>query len=451
VILAILSEQSQTFPVAAGMLVIPGSKDPFGGSLAPPTTKSDRATGKRRGTRQVLDATTHLWNGDFVATVIDDEEPGGPAGFWSYAHKDDKQVKGRIVRLADEIRDAYSLLTGDDLKVFVDREELAWGHQWRSRIDAAVQDTTFFIPIVTPRYFASTECRRELLKFVGHAASIEALELLLPILFVDVDDLTEDSGDEAKSHIARTQYVDWRDLRLSDESSENYQRAVAKLAGRLVEIGREYARRPTVIPNPLDLLEAAADSDTSEEPGLVDLMAQMEGELPQWGETMKALPPAIREIGELVTAATADLDAANTSSKPFAQRVLVFRKLADNLQEPAARIAKTGEDYAAHLVGVDGGMRAFIEQVAQEGSADDESIASFFDSVVQAAEVSRTVVVSLTNLNSSMKVPAKQSKDLRPVLSQISQGLQAVLDGQTVFDEWERLIREAGHGGNGSA
>ncbi|MEU4386874.1 toll/interleukin-1 receptor domain-containing protein [Promicromonospora sp. NPDC023805] len=395
--------------------------------------------------------TTDLWDGDFVATAIDDEELVGPAGFWSYAHKDDKQVKGRIVRLADEIRDAYSLLTGVDLKIFVDREDLAWGHQWRSRIDAAVQDTTFFIPIITPRYFSSPECRRELLKFIGHAASIEALELLLPILFVDIDDLTENSGDEAKSHIARTQYADWRELRLSDESSENHQRAVAKLAGRLVEIGREYASRPTVIPNALDLLEGAAGGDTSEEPGLADLMAQMEAELPQWQEAMTALPPAIREVGELATAARDDLDVANASSKPFAQRVLVFRNLAANLQEPADRIAKTGKDYAAHLVGVDGGMRAFIEQVAQEGSAEDESIANLFSSVIEAAEVSHTLVAGLTNLNSSMKGPSKQSKDLRPVLSRISQGLQAVLDGQTVFDEWERLIREAGFKGDGLA
>lgn len=378
--------------------------------------------------------------------AVEDETVLGPAGFWSYAHKDDEQVKGRIVRLAGEIGDAYSLLTGEELRIFLDRQDLEWGHQWRARIEEALQETTFFIPIITPRYFKSTECRRELLKFLGHAASLGAQELLLPILFVDVDDLEEDSTDEAKAIIAKTQYADWRDLRLTDEASEAHQRAVTELAKRLVRIGQEYAARPTMTPAEIASIATDAGTDAGDTPGFLDLMAEMEAEIPAWIEAVQGLPEPIREIGTLVGDAAAEIQAADTSPKPFAQRILIVRKLADRLRDPAAKISRLGDEYATHLVGVDAGMRAFITQAEEENlnAATHAGVASLFNSVLEMARNSRTAVTSLKGLVTSMEVPAKQSKDLRPVLFEISQGLRAVLDGQTVLDEWERLIRETG-------
>jgi hypothetical protein len=93
----------------------------------------------------------------------------GAAGFWSYVHRDDEAAGRRITRLATLLREAYGLATGADLELFVDRESLAWGDAWRERIDVAIAGTTFFIPILTPRYFESSECRHELLKFLGRS------------------------------------------------------------------------------------------------------------------------------------------------------------------------------------------------------------------------------------------------------------------------------------------
>ncbi len=75
------------------------------------------------------------------------------AGFWSYTRTDDEQDGGRILRLADRIQAEFSLLTGNDLDLFVDREAIVWGEAWRARIDDALDLTAFFIPIITPRYY----------------------------------------------------------------------------------------------------------------------------------------------------------------------------------------------------------------------------------------------------------------------------------------------------------
>ncbi len=88
--------------------------------------------------------------------------------FWSYTHEDDKHEDGAIVRLAERTGEEYSLLTGERLTVFVDRNDLAWGEHWKQRIDDALVSTTLFIPVITTRYFASEECRRELFRFARH-------------------------------------------------------------------------------------------------------------------------------------------------------------------------------------------------------------------------------------------------------------------------------------------
>jgi hypothetical protein len=74
------------------------------------------------------------------------------AGFWSYAHDDNKLDDGAILRLAQLIMDEYNLLSGNQLHLFIDHHSIAWGQEWRERIDKALSQTTFFIPIITPRY-----------------------------------------------------------------------------------------------------------------------------------------------------------------------------------------------------------------------------------------------------------------------------------------------------------
>jgi hypothetical protein len=83
------------------------------------------------------------------------------AGFWSYARDDDERDGHGLLRLAARIQDEFALVTGETLTLFVDRNEISWGDEWRRRIETALAETTFFVPIITPLYFKRQECRRE--------------------------------------------------------------------------------------------------------------------------------------------------------------------------------------------------------------------------------------------------------------------------------------------------
>ena len=66
-------------------------------------------------------------------------------GFWSYAHADDEIEGGRIQKLARDIVNQYRLLTGEVIELlFLDKDTLKAGDQWRKEIEFRIGSVAFF-------------------------------------------------------------------------------------------------------------------------------------------------------------------------------------------------------------------------------------------------------------------------------------------------------------------
>jgi TIR domain len=360
-------------------------------------------------------------------------EQRGAVGFWSYVHADDDAEGGRIFRLAERLRNEYSVLTGDDLQIFVDREDLAWGDEWRRRIADALSGTTFFIPIFTPRYLRSEECRRELLTFAGHAQSFGVTELLLPILYAEVQELAEDSDDEAAALIARTQYVNWSELRLVDETSEAYRQAVNGLAKRLMDVAQTLEARPVVLP----------EAPEEDEPGLVDKLAEAEAALPRWQAAIEELGPVAEEIGAAMQRAAARAEQSDASGKGFAGRIIALQGLASELEPLTTRLLQAGTDYASEVVKVDAGVLTLIRMAEAEAIDDDAARAAYcdlFETIKSTAKATREMVGEVDVALEGLRSLEGLSRNLRPPLKKMEDGLRRVRDAQSVIDEWVSQI-----------
>lgn len=57
--------------------------------------------------------------------------------FWSYAHKDEENSRGAVLELLESIKAEYELQTGDELEVFVDKDAIEWGSNWKDAINEA--------------------------------------------------------------------------------------------------------------------------------------------------------------------------------------------------------------------------------------------------------------------------------------------------------------------------
>lgn len=375
-------------------------------------------------------------------------------GFWSYVRKDDKGTHGAIRRLADHVVDEFGVLTGHDLDLFFDSASLKWGDDWESRIRQALEETTFFIPIITPRYFASKECRRELLTFAREAKEIDRLSLILPLYFVDVPALNEgNSNDPAIKLIADRHREDWRTLRLLDETVQPYRVGVNRLAVRLLDVARERqesgadSARPTpsssddedegppVGPAP----PTAVDLDDVEEVGLIELLADGEDALPRIVETMQAISRQVEVVGNVAVEGTEEIHKSDEAGSGFRGRLGVMNRLAQKLQMPADELETLTSRYAADLLVLDPAMHQLIPLVAEGFDDDPDSATEFFRSIREMANQSGTASEGIVEMIRSME-GNQFSRELQAPLKRMRTALQSLVDGQQLIDSWRDLI-----------
>jgi F-box protein 11 len=104
--------------------------------------------------------------------------------------------------------------------VFQDRDDIAWGEAWQQRIDNAIDATSFLIPVITPAYFKSAPCRRELRRFLRREKKLRRKDLIFPLYYVacpELDDKAVAARNTLAKAIARHNYTDWRELRLASK------------------------------------------------------------------------------------------------------------------------------------------------------------------------------------------------------------------------------------------
>jgi hypothetical protein len=283
----------------------------------------------------------------------------GVAGFWSYSRQDDEHDGHGVTRLAKHIMDEFALVTGETLTLFLDRTDIRWGEEWRRRIDASLAETTFFIPIVTPLYFKRPECRRELLSFVGQARSLGAIDLVMPILYVDVPDLTEDSADEACALVARMQHTDWRHIRLMAEDSADYRRGVNSLAVRLAEITDRYEQRnsPQVTEGTAssgDYLRRTTEEKAGEdEEGILDILGAVEPKIVSWKNILDDAIVLDRQYVILQKAFIEKMLKAEKSGVSAGTLLNMVRKFCSEAEPIERRCLEKAEAYSSAAVELD--------------------------------------------------------------------------------------------------
>jgi methyl-accepting chemotaxis protein len=373
----------------------------------------------------------------------------GVAGFWSYTHRDNEADGGRLLRLAQHVQAEYELLTGQEIQIFIDRDDIAWGDQWRTRINNALQATTFFIAIVTPRFLQSTECRRELLQFSGEARSLGLQELLLPVLYAPVASLEEgeNSGDEIVALLSRTQRVDWTQLRLLDEQSAEYRQAINRLASRLAEISDGIQNNPQNLPE----IGAAVDStEDLEAPGIVDLLAVAEQTYPRWGETVEEIARCLNELEKIANPYAERMQKNDRAGHGFKGRLTLIRQFSMDIDPVAEKMLELGSSYTSDLIKIDPAMLTLARMATDATEeADTDGVREFFAIARQLAQSSAEAVAEMRVLSDTLTEVGRTSRDLRKITQKISTALRSMIDGQSIIDEWIRRIDEIDDGPQG--
>lgn len=360
-------------------------------------------------------------------------------GFWSYVHLDDEADGGRITQLARDVVSQYEMLTADSIHLFLDRDDIEWGDEWKPKIDSTLESVAFFIAILTPRYFQSAECRRELNFFARRATQLGVRELVLPILYVDFQGLHEEPCQDEAMALARSfQWEDWVTLRFAAVDSPEYRRAVSSLAERLASA--------SALAETTETTEATAEAIQEEEdtaPGFMDRLARAEEVLPDWTATMEGISAEIAEIGVLMNDASARVQRGEAHGAGFAARLAVLHEVAKILDEPVTRIVALSNNFTTQLHDVDLGIKAIIEMIPGEMESDPDSISSvefFVESIRNLTEQAEMGLGEMENMAKAIEPVEQGSRSARPVLRKLRKAVTLLAEGRTVTREWDRLF-----------
>jgi Jacalin-like lectin domain/TIR domain len=143
-------------------------------------------------------------------------------GFFSYSRDDDTDSMGSLSTLRDRIqRELRGRLgrTKATFRLWQDTAAIPHGSLWEEEIKAAVAQSVFFIPIITPTSVRSSHCKREFELFLARERELGRSDLIFPLLYIRVPELENEQQwreNEVLRVIGTRQYLDWQERRYLD-------------------------------------------------------------------------------------------------------------------------------------------------------------------------------------------------------------------------------------------
>jgi TIR domain len=188
-------------------------------------------------------------------------------GFFSYSRDDDEDFEGTLSALRNAIHRELRAQLGrhkTNFRLWQDTAAIAIGQDWESEIRKAVEQSTFFIPIVTPRAVNSKYCKFEFESFLGREQTLGRDDLIFPILYITVAALENEAvwrANPVLSIIARRQYFDWRPERHFDIHSTAARAKIEAFCRNIVDA----LNQPWISPEERRRIEEANAQQLAEE------------------------------------------------------------------------------------------------------------------------------------------------------------------------------------------
>lgn len=387
-------------------------------------------------------------------------------GFFSYAHRDD--INDQLSNLRDDLCEEYSFLTTDDLNLFIDRDGIEWGTRWREQLSSSIDEASFFIPILTPRYFASPSCRAELSQYLEKIETFDhpaAKYLILPILYVDIqaDYLSLDAELEAK--VLCYQYEDWTKLRFAPRYSEQYTKAINKMAmrliksnQRLVESSEELGRNKSQVPEPSmssniqtasepntlqgDQKETSSPSTDESDAGFVledtDIIDTMSSES---AALLGAMTTDLSDMSSIFQEGSKRIEAATKKQKGPKAILPITSKMGSDLSPIAKRYSDNCSKFSKCVTTMDGPVRRMIPfwQSSGQNGEQQKSLISITELITNTATSKEQVQYFLLQVNSAERFSRSLYKPLKLIENATTECLSAF---DTIL-QWEECLDDS--------
>ena len=136
-------------------------------------------------------------------------------------------------------------VSGEPFVIFQDVDDekgIALGQKWKGVLNEMLDQARFFIPVLTPSFFNSKNCRDELETFLELEQRAGRDDLVLPIYYIECPVLEEPellADDPLALAINGRQRWDWRELIFEPLTSKEAQKALHALAKQIARARRQ--------------------------------------------------------------------------------------------------------------------------------------------------------------------------------------------------------------------
>jgi hypothetical protein len=288
----------------------------------------------------------------------------GTQCFISYTRPDNEQFSGIVDRLKRDLAGRFEATTGRPLRIFLDRETIGWGEDWRSKIRTSIESATFLIPVITMRYFQSPACREELMAFYENAKQLGVTELVLPVILAGASQISADDPREEVRIIERVNYRNieetWLDgydspawMRMIHDMVQDLDRALQKAESAIA------AREETALTN------QAKKSVTTSQSGPTDAD---DIDIFELGEKFQEITALTEEASQALTnfgKASSDALSGDMSSLSRPQQQARMVKAAHDIKKHAEHLSDVGGRFEQSVIELDPQLRALVGELRE--------------------------------------------------------------------------------------
>lgn len=356
-------------------------------------------------------------------------------GFLSYVRKDNEGYTSVVDELKTALESRFHGSTGRRLEIFVDRDAIGWGDDWRAKIRESVQAATFFIPVVTMRYFQSDACREELLAFHQYAKELGVEALILPLVLDGASKISADDPREEVRLIERLNYRNIHDAWLAGYDSSTWLREISWMVQQLES--KLTSAETTLSSREASTAESATqvkDGDDLASSRVADAEA-----LRSSLENVTVLTERVHKAIEDFATAGGQLQQVNTSGLSAPQRQAAFVRAAHELGGPAKGLAEVGGEFEKQVLVCDSELRAVAEELrAIDVDLAREQLATLVGSLRGMSELAN-VVGQLNQLVQALRFAAITNISIRKSVQPAIAGVQSISNAIDTVRSWDSI------------
>lgn len=375
--------------------------------------------------------------------------------FLSYAREDDAAFSFADP-LKSTLKQLISGLSGRTTEVFLDRDDIPLGENWKEKIENGVRNSLVLIAVYTGNYPRREPCREEFFLFLEQSREYDVQNLLIPVVWLGFESLLPEGEDEISDYVRTHQAADFKEAWVEGTSSAPFKKNVLKIAERVLQVtaqveetlaakehdiaaramARSSASLATPSRYPADKIEVRenSDHDDDDEDGLLELSEAINADLQVMTSEAEALGEAMKSFGNIPEAPK-----ESSSSPAAATKYMILA--ANSMKEPSNAIEDHGSKLLQATRQCDVTLRKIIRVANASGSA--EIRVSLYDSLasnVKSLSDLSVVDEQLNSLLEKLRGPEALSASVRKAAKPARRGVTAVRDALSLISDWPSLV-----------